>query len=189
MRSRLIVLAVFGLACLTGFAPARAEGFLGVRGGVSVAKADVKTSMLFDEGNRTGYSVTAFASLGDVPLVLQPEISYIEKGVDEVEIDYVEAAVLLKLGVPILPIVKPHAFVGVGADYEVDSKSTLQIDTKELDWTMIFGADVFITVGELALIADARYALGLKDVLDNGPGFDEIKNRAWLLSAGVALPF
>ncbi len=128
-------------------------------------------------------------ALGAGVLSLQPEVSYLQKGVDALEIDYVEAAALLKVGVPIIPNVIPHAFAGIGADYQVDENTTLPVSTDELDWNALFGADVFIAAGGLALIADIRYAVGLKDIHDTGDAIGDFKNRAWLVSAGLGFVF
>jgi hypothetical protein len=71
----------------------------------------------------------------------------------------------------------------------VDKKSQFPVDTKELDWNLIVGADVFFVLGQISLVADVRYAHGLQDVHDTGTVVTGIKNRAWLLSAGLGFNF
>lgn len=189
MHSRRVVAIVAILACITTTAPCWAAGVLGARAGVSIAKADVKATDLFDEDNRTGFAGTAFLALGSGLFSLQPEVSYIQKGVGDIALDYAEAAALLKLGVPIIPNITPHALAGIGADFEVKKDSEIEIETEDIDWTAIFGADVFIDMGLLTLVVDARYALGLRDIRQAGDAVSDLKNRAWLVSAGAGLKF
>jgi hypothetical protein len=189
MHSRRVALALSVVAAVTTASPGWAAGVLGGRAGVSIAKADVEATDLFDEDNRTGFAGTAFLALGDGILSLQPEASYIQKGVGDIALDYAEVAALLKVGAPIVPNIAPHAFAGIGADFEINKDSPLEIDTETVDWNAIFGADVFLDMGLLTLVVDARYALGLRDIRSAGDAVSDLKNRAWLISAGAGVNF
>lgn len=154
-------------------------------------------STTLDPDNRTGFTGTVFLTTGGGLFDLQPEISYIQKGAksattgETIALDYVELAALFKIGLP-LPAIQPHVFAGIGADYSVhDNTSVNNIDfsTKNADWTIPIGADVRFDFGTLALYGDARYAIGLTDITEGASNFQNLKNRAWILSAGAGLSF
>ena len=183
------------LAVGTFVSPAHAAGVAGVRGGVTVASASLDISQTLDKENQTGFAGSAFAILGVGVAVLQPEISYVEKGVKNsatdngIELNYLELATLIKTGLPV-PVVKPYVFGGIAADFEVDKNvSGIQLDTNSPDWNLIFGADVQFDLSTIVLLADGRYALGLTDVSKGSDVVKDLKNRAWIFSAGVGFHF
>lgn len=183
----LVVLAVLGSASV-----ANAAILAGGRFGVSVASISGDVNSTFDKANRTGFAGTGFAQIGVAGLAIQPEISYLQKGVkdnttgDKLDINYLEVAALAKYGFPLVAV-EPHVFAGVGADFEVNKKTPTSFDTENMDWNAIFGADVMVNLGGLALVGDGRFALGLKDV--STASGSNLKNRAWLFSAGIAKSF
>jgi hypothetical protein len=178
---------------------AQVQKTLGIRGGVSVASADIEDiDGTFDQDNRTGFAGTLFFNAGKGIFSLQPEVSYIQKGAAEsgesnqTELTYLEAALLLKAGLP-LGIARAGIFGGIGADFEMDCKvvegsqsescSDLGLDTKSPDWNALFGIDLAVYLGGISLWGDGRYAVGLSDIAD----IEDVsyKNRAWIFSAGV----
>lgn len=177
-------------------AAARAGSVLGVRGGVSVAEASLDVSETLSSDNRTGFAGTIFLDLGSALLNLQAEASYVEKGLEnaetgeELELNYFELAGLLKFGLPI-PVVQPHVFGGVGADFRVEDNvpADVAFSAKNTDWNLIFGADVKFVLGKIILYGDGRYAMGLTDVTEASDIVQDMKNRAWIFSAGVGMPF
>jgi hypothetical protein len=192
MRSRsywALGLVVAGLLAVVS--PAGAVGVIGVRGGVSIASADVDSAEeLIAEDNRTGFAGTGFVTLGLGVLTLQPEVSYIQKGTDQFHLDYVELAGLLKFGLPIIPVIKPSLFAGVGADFEASSDADeFSVQTNSTDWNLIVGADVNIALSRMIVIGDVRYAVGLSDISSPDDVFGDVKNRAWLISAGLGWQF
>ena len=138
---------------------------------------------------------TVFLATGAGMFELQPEVSYVQKGVEDqitgeaLELDYLELAGLLKWGLPLV-VVHPHIFGGIAADFEVDKKTPFnnQFDTKSTDWNLILGADVSVPFGAWSLWGDGRYGIGLTDVSDSAVVSD-LKNRAWIFSAGVGHSF
>ena len=180
-------------------ATAQVQKTLGVRGGVAVASASLEdASETLDTDNRTGFAGTLFLNAGKGRFSLQPEVSYIQKGVKdadgggETQFTYIEAAALLKAGLP-LGIARAGLFGGIGADFESDCKivedgvetscDDEEIDTKSPDWNAIFGLDVAVYVGGISLWGDGRYSVGLSDISD----VESIsyKNRAWIFSVGL----
>jgi len=142
---------------------AQVQKTLGIRGGVSVASANIEDiDGTFDQDSRTGFAGTLFFNAGKGIFSLQPELSYIQKGAAEsgesnqTELTYLEAALLLKAGLPL----------GIARD-----------------WNALFGIDVAVYLGGISLWGDGRYAVGLSDIAD----IEDVsyKNRAWIFSAGV----
>lgn len=186
-QSRAIVAAFFVMTLVAG--TAHAVGLIGLRAGVSVAEASLDVSQTFSSENRTGFAASGFAQLGLGVIMLQPELSYIQKGLQGIELDYIELALLAKAGLPI-PVVSPHLFGGIGADFQTKSESDfVGLDTKNTDWTAIFGADVMFHLGGLNAVVDGRYGLGLTEIQEASDTVSDLKNRAWLFSAGLAKQF
>lgn len=201
MRHHRSITSALFLSLLIGASVAQAQvpKVLGIRGGVSVASASIDDiGETFDQSNRTGFAGTVFFNTGKGIFSLQPELSYIQKGVAEsgssnqTELSYLELAALLKAGLP-LGIARIGIFAGIGADFEMDctisdgsestSCSDSGVDTKSPDWNGLFGLDLAVYLGGISLWGDGRYALGLSDISD----LESIsyKNRAWIFSAGI----
>ena len=183
---------------------AYAQRMIGVKGGITLASADIEdVSGTFDADNRTGWGIGAFLTLGGGLLSVQPELNFVENGFDaatpfgdaEVKLRYFVPAVLVRVGLP-LAVVRPGLFGGVGIGVEagckindVDCEDTpFSFETKSTDPTGIFGADLDIPLGSSAVLrADVRYLVGFSDIHEASDVWTEIKNRAWAVSAGVAL--
>lgn len=185
------------LSCAVLASSAQAGTTLGARIGASIATASLDAQANFDPENRTGFTGTIFLDSGLGFFNLQPEVSYIQKGAKnattgvEIALDYIEVAALLKVGLPI-PVIQPHVFAGIGADFNTDTSITYEnatLTTKNVDWTVPLGADIRLTFGKLGVYADARYAVGLTDISEGTAIFTDLKNRAWILSAGVGFEF
>ena len=201
MINRCLIAAAFLVAsfAVVSNADAQVQKTLGVRAGVAVASANIDdVDGTFDQSNRTGFAGTIFYNAGKGIFSLQPELSYIQKGVaesgtsNETQLTYIEGALLLKAGLP-LGIARAGIFGGIGADFETDCKivegseetscSDAGVDTKSPDWNGIFGLDIAIYLGGISLWGDGRYAVGLSDISD----VDSVsyKNRSWIFSAVI----
>ncbi|MEZ4424555.1 MAG: outer membrane beta-barrel protein [Gemmatimonadota bacterium] len=180
----------------------QAQSTLGFRGGVSIASADVDDlSGSLEEENRTGWSVGTFLALGNGLFVLQPELSFTEKGFEliganavEVKLRYLEPSLLLKAGVPLGPV-RADVFGGVGIGFEascsidgVDCDSSAFGLETTTDWSALFGADVGLMLGSFSLWGDVRYAMGLTDIEEASDVWDGIENRSFLVQVGVGVP-
>lgn len=195
-------LALVGSAVGT---PAEAQTTLGLRGGWTLASADVQDlSGTFKEDNRTGWSVGVFLPIGSGFLTIQPELSYIEKGFEgsdglvnrDVRLRYIEPAVLLKFGIPLVTV-KPSIFGGVGLGIETECKINEEecksgpfgFETGSTDWSALFGADVKLQAGtSFSIWADVRYSLGLNDIHEASDIWTGVENRAWQAQLGIGIP-
>ena len=203
-----ILVGLLAAPCLfaaTDMAHAQNRMF-GVKGGVTLASADIENiSGTFHADNRTGWGIGAFLTLSGGVISLQPELNFLENGFEvatplgdaDVKLRYVVPAVLLRLGLP-LAAVRPGVFGGVGIGFEagctindVNCEDTpFSLETEVTDPNGIFGADVDVFLGPSAsLRGDVRYAIGFSDIHKASDVWTGIKNRAWAVSAGVALRF
>jgi hypothetical protein len=198
----------FGLlfmAMALAAAPVAAQGsapVLGFKAGVTVATVDLgDLDDTFDKENRKGIGAGVFLILGsDKVLAIQPELNLITRGFEysgidngEVELGYVQPAVLLKLGIPTAAI-RPGVFAGVGYGFKTTCSLDeaecgdpgVDFDVKSSDFAGIFGADVQLNLGQtLVLMGDARYEVGFSDINDTEDVFGDIKNRAFTLQLGL----
>lgn len=201
------------IAALLWPAPVFVEGAmaqnraLGVKAGVTLASADIEDLQgTFDAGNRTGWGVAAFLTLGTGLVSIQPELNFLDLGFDatvapgvtpEVELRYLAPAVLVRLGIP-LALVRPGVLAGLGIGFELDctvdgvacEDSPIALETGATDPTALLGADVDVSLGgNLSLRGDVRYAIGLSDIHKASDLWTEIRNRAWQVQAGIAYRF
>lgn len=177
-----------------------AQTMLGVRGGVSVASVDLDIDQTFDDSNRTGFVGGVFLDFGggDSPLGFQIGAQYSQKGaeldigntVSDLSLDYLEFPAVVKLGLP-LRVIKPSVFGGVGLGFntscERENDGDCDDEVKSTEFSGILGADVVFYLGGINLFVDGRYHFGLNDISDS-VDFDELKNRAWQLQAGLGFP-
>ena len=192
----LVGLVLFALA-----APSLdAQSVWGIRGGVSVASASFRTDT-FDADNRTGFTGGLFWDHGGKNLFgYQFGASYTQKGFegsgtsDDVSLNYIEIPAILKLGIP-LGFVKPSVFGGaalginVGCSYDGPSAGFVDPcdDISGTEWSGVFGFDTAFYLSSISLWFDARYHVGINNILDSD-NFDDLKNRAWNITGGVGFP-
>ena len=207
----------FGAALFVGFAliapaAASAQTTLGVKGGIGIADLSVDDPFSEDVNldSRTTFTGGAFANfqLGETFFV-QPEILYAPKGAKEseagaeatFELDYLEIPVLFGAEFPIGEGLTPRVFAGPEVAFEIGCQVTgeeggvsasfdcedLGLETKSVDFGLVFGAGVGIPLGGFELILDGRYDLGLTNIDDSGEE-GSVKNRAWQFMAGVGFP-
>jgi len=180
--------------------PATAQTVLGFRGGVSVASVDLDLDETFDDSNRTGFVGGIFLDFGggDSALGFQIGAQYAEKGAEldiddtgrDLSLDYLEVPAVVKLGLP-LRAIKPSIFGGVGLGFntscEQENDGDCDDEVTSTEFAGILGTDVVFYLGGLNLFVDGRFHFGLNDISDS-VDFDELKNRAWQLQAGLGFP-
>lgn len=184
---------------------------LGFRGGVSISSLDFDSESV-DLDSRTAFSGGGFLVIDLAGnWAIQTEVLYVPKGgkdkqmatdVDGVElgeftttfqINYLEIPVLVRAALGSSPV---HVLAGPALAFNKSSKITASnvpgfgdIDEEwdgiaGTDIGLVFGVGVDLPVGFGEIVFDARYTLGLSNVNDTNGA--EIKNRAFLISGGVA---
>ena len=195
----------------TAFA-APAQGQLltiGAKGGATFATISDADGFFSDVGRRTGSVFGAFLTIGGNPIGLRGEVLLVQKGFSgsqdgtdgQFDVDYVELPILLlfQLGAgPVQPAVYGGAAVGfernctltlsgAGLDAEGDCDDELDFERETIDVGAVLGAEVMFGLGGLSVVVDGRYTVGMT-TLDASDDPDEIKHRAFLLMAGLAIP-
>lgn len=196
-------------ALLLAAQPAYAQALsFGVRGGLNYATADVKgEDFPHSVGYRTGFHV---GILGNVDIAknfaLQTNLLYSQKGFTEgdgdvaLKVDYIEIPVMAVIKFPAK--ISPHIYVGVVLGLESGCKASVgdikdvkcdEADpdsprTKGADSGLMFGGGVTFEMGSGGILLDAIYNYGLTDISEPGGGIDDLKTRAFYLSAGYVLP-
>jgi hypothetical protein len=184
------------IALVASATAAQAGGILGARLGTSISNISGDVGSTVDLANKNGFIGSAFLQMGDGMVSVQPEVGYVQKGFKDkisastFQFNYAEVAGLVKVGVPAAGF-HPHVFGGVGADFNVSNllPTGTSVDVKNLDWNAIFGGDVMMNMMGINVVADARYAMGLNDVTSANSVTSDIKNRAWMISAGAGIKF
>jgi opacity protein-like surface antigen len=175
-------------------------------------------SVFIEPDSRNGIAAGAFVGFQIAPnFIIQTEFLYSQKGAKydttltlegitgDVEImlkfDYIEIPVLLKYAIPLQGNVRPTLFCGPALAIKSASKlkitasamgqsasETIDIEeVKSTDFGLVFGGGIDIAAGRGKIVLDGRYTLGLSTV-DDSPLNDDIKNRAFSVTAGYAFP-
>ena len=193
-RSALVAALLVAIA-----APASAQPYtkiFGVKAGVSVAGLrDLDDT--FDSENQTGFGAGLFYTIGQGVFSLQPEVNFTNKSfeisdpIDSFDLDllYMQPAVLVKAGIP-LAALRPSLQAGVGYGFQVscDVGDLLDCDDDidpQNEFVGIFGADIEIWLGALAIVADGRYELGFSEISNAGDIVDDPKSNAWIFRVGL----
>jgi Outer membrane protein beta-barrel domain len=182
---------------------------LGVKAGVNLATLNGDGD---SPGRRTAFIGGGHltVSLPNSMFYFQPELLYSMKGFSEsdggnsatVALDYIDVPVLVGLHFDTGGSVTPRIFAGPQASFKASCKlkgtmdgGSASIDcdsdliggvfeTKGVLFDMLFGAGLDFDMGNLDIVFDARYDLGLTDALQLGNS----KMSAWQFLAGAAFP-
>lgn len=202
--------ALFLVLLLAAAAPLSAQTVLGLNAGVNVATLggdDVP-----DASNRTGLNVgVSFLFPVGENVGLYVGGSYSQKGAElseppltlTVSANYIEIPVLLRYGFEGSGTVGAHFYgggaLGIEAKCEIEATdgtttasadcSEADIETKTFDFGLVGGFGLDFGVSEtLDLTLDVFYTLGLVSVDDTAPDPGDVKNRAFTIRAGLAIP-
>ena len=182
----------------------------GAKGGATFSSVSDPDGYFSDVGSRSGSVLGGFLSVGTGPLALRGEVLLVQKGFSggregsdiDFDVDYVEIPVLLMLRLgtgPIRPSVYGGAAVGFERSCSVSAtgvnvvaegdcdRPDLELERESTDLGAVVGAEVMFGLGGVSVVVDGRYTRGLT-TLDASDDPDEIKNRAFLLMAGLAIP-
>ncbi|MDI6850020.1 MAG: porin family protein [Candidatus Saccharicenans sp.] len=205
----IIFLLIGGLAA----SPSRAQFHFGVKGGLALGNLK-SLPETFLEGfpwkAKRGWTGGVFASFEFLPgISIQPEVLYIQKGARLVDpeydfearfnFDYFELPVLLKIDLPIeglaaVPSVLFGPFFGFNQKASIVmvdpfSRETedIKTDVQKTEYGITFGLFISQKWGPGHFSVDARYDLGLTNILKPGVEWMEtIKTRTWVFMIGYS---
>lgn len=205
----------FGIALFVGIAliaphSVSAQTSIGVKAGIGISDISVEDDGSFD--SRTAFIGGGFATIGlGETFFVQPELLYALKGASSdfegveatIGLDYIEIPLLFgaQFGLGGSSVV-PRVFAGPAVAFETGCKISgeeggvsveldceeAEIQTKSVDFGLVFGAGLAIPLGGFELILDGRYDLGLTNIDDSEFESASAKNRAWQFMAGVGFP-
>lgn len=184
----------------------QAQAQIGVKGGINMANlydTDIDTE------SRVGLSAGLFTniSLPAIPLSIQPEVLYSQKGAKETDtfngnevtvktmLDYIEVPVLAKLNFPTPGPVSPNLFLGpyaafnikAEAEVEGDGGGTIGGDIKDSVTDTDFGLVAGVGINVLSKFTfDVRYSAGFTPIDDTENGGNS-KNSVISFTAGINL--
>jgi len=217
MRRRLKGLVFFcSAALLLGLMVSQAEAGVkfGVKGGLALAniKSVPETFEGYSWETKRGLVGGVSLELGLIGgFSLQPEVLYVQKGTQfdfdiggisgklETRVDTIEIPLLLKFnlisGGPTIPSFYAGPFVGFITKAEnlikLEGYPTEREDIKDnltsTEYGLTFGAGLVQSLGLVKITLDARYDLGLSNVIkevENGP--ESVKTRTWLFMVGLS---
>lgn len=194
--------------------PALGQGVaLGFRGGLNSATESVSDDAGIDIKSRTTFHLGGIIEIGiQETFALQIEAILSKKGFafDEagitgaLELSYLQIPILAKVIVPTPPTspVTPHFFAGPTFGFEVGCNVTGEalgvsvsvgcdesnLDTKGLDFGLLFGGGLSIGKGPVAFLVDVAYDFGLSNIDDTSGSSDTIRNRTFMASVGLMFP-
>jgi hypothetical protein len=208
MRALRFGFAVLVLGIFLPFSAQAQSTEFGFKGGINIATYGGDDAEDLD--SRTGIIVGGSFAFNLSPMFsIQPELLYAMKGAksdDEfgsftVKHDYLELPVLARLTIPTAPgsSFRPSLFAGpaLGIELSCDLEGTdegvtlsascsdFDLDTKTVDFGMVFGGELGLDRGGMRIGLEARYNLGLTSIWD-GAGTVDLKHRALSIMATIA---
>jgi hypothetical protein len=209
MKKVLVTLFVlFLITSSTSFA----QFSFGPRFGINMGSIsdDPDYNSAVDQSNHLGLLFGAAAEIGIAgPIYTEVSVIYIQKGEElkgqdqqgqqaeqKLTANYLEIPILIKAKFP-LGVVSPHVFLGPNIGLLLSANSefkaggqTQDTDIKDnlssIDFALDFGAGVGITVAPfISIVFDARYSLGLSNIIKNPQQNESGKTRGIQLIVGA----
>lgn len=216
MRKKMRDLGVFlSAVLLLGLMVSQAEAGVkfGVKGGFSLAniKSVPETFEGYSWETKTGLVGGVSLELGLLRgFSLQPEVLYVQKGTQfdfaegeisgrfQVHVDTIEIPLLLKYnfisGGPTVPSLYAGPFVGFISKAEnvikvvglPEEREDIKDNLISTEYGLAVGVGLVQSLGPVKISLDARYDLGLSNVIKEETGGPEsVKTRAWLFMVGI----
>lgn len=180
LRLRIVPLAIVLLLALP--ATARAQLGFGLKAGLTYADlSDVEADA------RAGYALgLALRFAPGNLLTIQPEVMYVAKGAEDVELGNIDVPVLLKFDFSLLvlnlyAVAGPYASFNISCDIpEVSPGVDPCDDLKDTDFGGIVGAGLRLG-GDRGVSLEGRYQFGVTGLDDSGATFDPKTQTIFLL--------
>ncbi len=210
MKKMILLLIVLLALCLV--LPANAQINLGALGGLNLAKIDYEP---LEEGIEISYYVDFGIGVvldcrlnKSISLLLEP--LYLKKGVKaedlpwqqkwEFNLAYLEIPMMLKYSFTAKNI-KPYVMAGPSIGFNRWAKAKVSWEghsdvwgikwgTKSIDYGISFGAGVNVPMGNISILVETRYTLGLTNINDGGfPDSDAVvKTKGIQIFCGFTFP-
>ncbi len=181
MKKILLTLTMGFMVCIT-YSQAKVE--LGLKAGANFANTDIDNAESITAFHGGAYGLVKIANIG-----VQPEILWSKQGNDlsglgELDLNYVNIPVMLKLYLPLGLNFQagPQFGILMNSDATTADGMDFSDSLKDSDLSAALGAGWDAPFG---LQFNARYVLGLSDI-NEGQG-DAIRNRTFQLSIGYSL--
>lgn len=144
------------------------------------------------------------------PISIQPEVLYVQKGAKisfaegeitgtlKANIDYIEIPLLLKFNLVSGGLTIPSFYAGpyfgfnTKAEFVISAAGytetqDIKDDIKNTEFGVTFGLGLTQKLGVMKLTFDARYDLGISNIIEETvEGPSSIKTRTWLFMAGIS---
>jgi hypothetical protein len=149
--------------------------------------------------SRTGFLIGGFATIDfGAPVLVQPELTYVQKGASaEIndsditqKLDYIEIPVLVKYKIPAGGF-SPNLFAGPALGFNINAERSngdtqdISDSTSGTEFGLYLGAGADFGLSAGTLSVDARYNLGLSNILDTD-GDASQNNQGFMITAGFA---
>ncbi len=203
---------MLGLTLVVSAPLAAQELRVGARVGLNVTNADFEGAVVQETSARAGFRAGIHLSaLISRVVELQTGGLISSKGFDgsgglggRVSVDQLYFEIPMLIAVRIPGRISPHFVTGPILGLEMSCRLTAEapvpvtdescddvtggLRTKGADFGILFGGGIEVDIGRVKLLGDVQYNLGLTDISEFSDNVDEIKNRAWYLTAGVMWP-
>lgn len=204
MRKIMLLTFVLTVFALSAFAQGEeGKGLIAKGFKVGLSMSNWSADDIEDNDMKLGFAGGGFVTFGLSPqFAIQPEVMFCMKGTQfdgggsdklKYKVDYLVIPVLMKYMIPTNGNVSPNLFVGPEVGFLLSGKATMgseEEDIKEYlkntDFGLAFGAGMDIKMESFTLMFDARYTLGLSNILDEDEDEDdELKNTDILVTVGL----
>lgn len=184
----------------------------GIKGGIGLSHVNAD---LFSTDNRTGFVGGVYVGIDLAPNIgLQPELLYVRKGAKlfstdvtvggitfgsvgtNLDVDYVEVPVLLRLNTPSAGPLDLRLLAGpvlsLKANEALSTTGLIGVrlgsnQIKSTDMGLAMGGAIAVRNGNMKLVAEGRYTLGLANV-SKLPFGGDVKNGATYATLGLEFP-
>lgn len=180
MKKIMLSFAVFALAIMT-YGQAKVE--LGVKLGANFANTDIEGSESITALHGGAYGLIKLVNIGIQPEVLWSKQGNKFSGGEEVNLNYINVPVMLKIYLPLGLNLQAGPQFGILTNAENEDGDDISEFLKGSDFSAALGAGWDAPFG---LQFTARYVLGISDINDFD-GEDSITNKTFQLSIGYSL--
>lgn len=178
----------------------------GVKGGLNIAHISGDGSA--DHNNKIGFGIGGMAniSMTGLPLSIQLEVLYLQKGAtlntiifgeryeSTLSLDYLEVPVLAVVDIPVAGPVNPFVYAGPYLAFNINAESDatylglnetedIREEVKSNEVGISFGAGTNVSLGVMKLVLDLRYSFGILDMSEFTG--EDVKNNGLSLTTGI----